>query len=64
MAEMHSRGTCVPPGPSRYATGSPLTVRPSDGKWSRAADTSRPARSLIDVMRSILRRDAAIIRHS
>src|SRR5919106_3873301 len=38
---MHSTGTCVPPGPSRYAIGMPSTVRASAGKCARIAATSR-----------------------
>src|SRR5918996_3610905 len=37
---MHSTGTCVPPGPSRYAIGMPSTVRASAGKCARIAATS------------------------
>src|SRR5262245_45132633 len=35
-------GTCVPPGPSRKATGRPPWRRRSAGNWARSASTSNP----------------------
>src|SRR5512140_1230360 len=43
MASATARGTCVPPGPSKNATGDPLSVRSSAGKCERMAATEATA---------------------
>ena len=39
MAATTSRGICVPPGPSKYATGLPACWRASAGNRERMAST-------------------------
>src|SRR5579885_736797 len=41
MASITRCGTCVPPGPSRYAAGWPLTTRFKEGNCARTHSKSR-----------------------
>src|SRR5664279_3334402 len=46
MASATARGTCVPPGPSKKATGEPPSVRSRAGKCERMAATEATSGSV------------------